>query len=441
MNTTAATDDTNDLRDEIQTWLHENWDPDLTVGQWWELLGLAGWVAPTWPAAWFGRNLSTAEGNVVSSEIAAFGALGAPGGLGLLLAGPTIVTHGDDEQKGRYLRDIVTGQRSWCQLFSEPNAGSDLAGLQTRAELDGEQWVINGQKVWTSGGQAADLGMLIARTDPLAPKHQGITYFAIDMAQPGMDVRPLREITGRALFNEVFITDARTASDTVIGGLGNGWKVANTTLTFERAGLGAGGGSGAASAVMPGQKMGQLDKRAGDFAAAPGTKPKRAGGGAGGLFGSAERLLVGLATDNGTIADAGVRQELARLHSLNEIARYSNLRMKAAKAAGRDPGPVASTAKLSMSRIITLARELGLRILGPYGTLHAYESGERTVLDEATGRGLDAMVTEMSLFSPAPSIYGGTDEIQKNIVGERVLGLPKEPAQDRSTPFSELLKN
>jgi alkylation response protein AidB-like acyl-CoA dehydrogenase len=430
-----------ELRDEIRTWLAENWDPDLTVGQWWERLGLAGWVAPAWPSAWFGRDLSTAEANVVSGEISEFGALGAPGGLGLLLAGPTIVTHGTDGQRQRYLRDIVTGQQAWCQLFSEPNAGSDLAGLQTRAERDGDEWVVTGQKVWTSGGQAADLGMLIARTDVDSPKHQGISYFAINMHQPGVDVRPLREITGRALFNEVFLTEARTGDDTLIGGLNNGWAVANTTLTFERAGLGAGGGSAAASAAIPGQVAGQLGLRAGDFVAAAGTKRKRGGGGAGGMFGSAERMLVGIARDNGSLADPTVRQDLARLHTLNEIGRYTSLRLKAAKAAGKSAGPVANTAKLSMSRIVRLTRELGLRVLGPYGTLHAYEGDDRASLDAATGRPLDAMVTELSLFSPAPSIYGGTDEIQKNIIGERVLGLPKEPNQDRTTAFRDLLKN
>jgi alkylation response protein AidB-like acyl-CoA dehydrogenase len=434
---TAAHDD---LRDELRSWLEQNWDPDLTVGDWWERLGLAGWVAPAWPSAWFGRDLSTAEANVVSSTIAEFGALGAPGGLGLLLAGPTIVTHGTDDQKRRYLRDIVTGQRAWCQLFSEPNAGSDLAGLQTRALLDGDEWIVSGQKVWTSGGQAADLGMLIARTNPDAPKHQGISYFALDMHQDGIDIRPLREITGRALFNEVFLTDARTHDDTVIGGLNNGWAVANTTLTFERAGLGAGGGSSAASAAIPGQVAGQLPMRAGDFVPASGGK-RRGGGGSGGMFGSAERMLVGLARDNGAIDDPTVRQDLARLHTLNEIARFSNLRMKAAKAAGKSPGPIANTAKLSMSKIVRLTRDVGLRILGGYGTLHAYEGDQRKSLDAAVGRPLDAMVTEMSLFSPAPSIYGGTDEIQKNIIGERVLGLPKEPNQDRTTPFKELLKN
>lgn len=435
--TTAAH---SDLRDELETWLEENWDPDLSVGDWWQRLGLAGWVAPTWPTAWFGRDLSTAEANVVSATIGEFGALGAPGGLGLLLAGPTIVTHGTDDQKERYLRDIVTGQRAWCQLFSEPNAGSDLAGLQTRALADGDEWIISGQKVWTSGGHAADLGMLIARTDPEAPKHQGISYFALDMHQEGIDVRPLREITGRALFNEVFITDARTGDDTLIGGLNNGWAVANTTLTFERAGLGAGGGSSAASAAIPGTVAGQLEMRAGDFVPTGGGR-RRGGGSAGGMFGSAERMLVGLARDNGAIDDHTVRQDLARLHSLNEIARFSNLRMKAAKAAGKSPGPIANTAKLSMSRIVRLTRDVGLRILGGYGTLHAYEGDQRKQLDAATGRPLDAMVTEMSLFSPAPSIYGGTDEIQKNIIGERVLGLPKEPNQDRTTAFKDLLKN
>jgi alkylation response protein AidB-like acyl-CoA dehydrogenase len=433
----TATDANAEVRNEIRTWLEKNWDPDLTVGEWWERLGLAGWVAPTWPSAWFGHDLSTAEGNVVANEIAAFGALGAPGGLGLLLAGPTIVTHGTDEQKQRYLRDIVTGQRAWCQLFSEPGAGSDLAGLQCRALRDGDEWIINGQKVWTSGGHAADLGMLIARTDPDSPKHQGISYFAIDMHQDGMDVRPLREMTGRALFNEVFITDARTGDDTLIGGLNNGWAVANTTLAFERAGLGAGGGSAAGSTAIPGQVAGQLGLRAGDFA---GGARRGSGGGAGGMFGSAERMLIGLAQDNGTIADPAVRQDLVRLHTLNEIARFTNLRLKAAKAAGKSIGNVGNTAKLSMSRIIRLTREVGLSILGQYGTLHAYDGDQRKTLDEATGRSLDAVVTEMSLFSPGPSIYGGTDEIQKNIIGERVLGLPKEPNKDKVTPFKDLLK-
>src|SRR5207253_3247820 len=265
-------------------------------------LGTAGWAAPTWPAEWYGKGLSREEGVRVQRTIGEFGALGAPGGLGLLLAGPTIVTHGTDEQRERYLRDIVTGRKAWCQLFSEPGAGSDLAGLQTRAVQDGEEWIVNGQKVWTSGGQVADLGMLIARTDPDVPKHQGVTYFALDMHQEGVDVRPLREMTGRSLFNEVFLTDARVGDDAIIGGLNKGWAVANTTLAFERAGLGAGGGSAGTGPAPPGTVAGDLDRRARDLVRDRG----RARRGSGGMFGVAEQLLVQLAKDGGMLADVTV---------------------------------------------------------------------------------------------------------------------------------------
>jgi alkylation response protein AidB-like acyl-CoA dehydrogenase len=296
--------------------------------------------------------------------------------------------------------------------------------------------VINGQKVWTSGGQAADLGMLLARTDPDVPKHSGISYFAFEMHQEGaVEVRPLREMTGRALFNEVFITDARVADDACIGGANKGWAVANTTLAFERAGLGAGGGSAGGGAAMPGTVMGNLTKRAGDFV----TRRDRSG--APGMFANAERLLTELAKGNGKINDATVRQDLMELHTLNEIARFTNLRQKALKASGADIPGIGNIAKLSMSRILRLSRDLGLRILGPLGTLHAYDPKDRKVLDEATGNPFAGVVTEMALFSPGPSIYGGTDEIQHNIIGERVLGLPKEPNNDKTTAFRDLPKN
>jgi alkylation response protein AidB-like acyl-CoA dehydrogenase len=427
------------VTEEVTAWLEENWDPDLTVAEWWERLGTSGWAAPTWPADAYGKGLTRAEGVLVQRTIREFGALGAPGGLGLLLAGPTIYTHGTPEQKELYLRDIVTGQKAWCQLFSEPGAGSDLAGLGTKAIRDGDEWIINGQKVWTSGGQVADLGMLLARTDPDVPKHNGISYFGFDMHQPGaVEVRPLREMTGRALFNEVFMTDARVPDDACIGGLNNGWKVANTTLAFERAGLGAGGGGESGGAASPGTVAGDLDKRAGDFV---GTNARRRGSGEGGapssLLGGAAQLLTELAKGNGKIKDPVVRQGLAKLYSLNEIGRFMTLRLKG----GADIPGAGNIAKLSMSEILRHQRDLGLGILGPLGTLHAYTSADRKTLDAATGNPFAGMVTELALFSPGPSIYGGTDQVQRNIIGERVLGLPKEPNNDRVTAYKDLPKN
>jgi alkylation response protein AidB-like acyl-CoA dehydrogenase len=433
MATTTETG-TGDATAAVTAWLEENWDPDLTVQEWWDRLGRSGWAAPTWPAEWYGRGLSRPEGVRVQQALAAFGALGAPGGLGTLLAGPTITVHGTDEQKERYLPDIVTGRIAWCQLFSEPGAGSDLAGLNTRAELDGDEWIVNGQKVWTSGGHWSDLGMLLARTDPDVPKHQGITYFALDMHQPGVEIRPLRELTGRAMFNEVFLTDVRVPNDAAIGGINNGWAVANTTLMFERSGLGAGGGGGGVSA-LPGTVGGDLARRAGDFLR---TRDLVDGGG-----GSATSVqnLTALARANGTITDAEIRQQLAQLFSMNEIARYTNLRQRALARAGREIPGLGNIAKLSMSRILRLSRDLSGRILGPYATLHAYDADEAEVLATATDGAVQPGVTESMLFAQAPQIYGGTDEIQHNIIGERVLGLPKEPNADKGKPFRELPRN
>ena len=427
-----------DVVEEVRAWLEQNWDPDLTVAEWWERLGLAGWAAPTLPEHAYGRGLSRGDAVQVQQTIAEFGALGAPGGLGLLLAAPTIATHGTPEQIEHYVRDIVTGQRAWCQLFSEPGAGSDLAGLQAKAMRDGDEWIVNGQKVWTSGGHVADLGMLIARTDSDVPKHQGISYFAIDMHQPGVDVRPLRELTGRALFNEVFMSDARVSADALIGGLNNGWAVANTTLAHERAGLGSGGGSSGASAAVPGTVAGQLDTRAGDYVRDP-KKPSTAGGGA--AFRDTAGALIKMAKGAGKADDPTIRQDLVRLYTLGQLGRINNLRVKAAKAQGQDIPGMGNIAKLSMSDMVRLQRDLGLRIVGPSGMLHAYDSDSRKTLDEATGNPFLGFVTEMALFAQAPPIYGGTDQVQKNIIGERVLGLPKEPNQDKVVPFSELPKN
>ncbi len=427
---------------EVTAWLEENWDPDLTVAEWWERLGLAGWAAPGLPENAYGKGLNRNDSVAVQNAIAESGALGPPGGLGLLLAAPTIAAHGTQEQIDLYVRDIVTGQKAWCQLFSEPGAGSDLAGLQTRAIKDGEEWVVTGQKVWTSGGQVADLGMLIARTDPDVPKHQGITYFGIDMHQKGVEIRPLVEMTGHAMFNEVFMEEAVVPDSALIGGLNNGWAVANTTLMNERAGLGSGGGHAAAGAATPGTVVNDLAKRAGDFVAAPGTAPKgRRGGGGGGMFGASYKLLVELAKGNGKINDPTVRQDLMRLHTLNELGRFNNLRAKAAKAIGQDVPGLPNISKLSMSEIVRQQRDIGLSIIGPYGTLHGYKPKDQQALNEATGNPFTGMVTGMALFAQAPPIYGGTDQVQRNIIGERVLGLPKEANNDKTAAFKDLPRN
>ena len=426
-----------DLLDELDAWLDANWDPDLTVAEWWERLGTSGWAAPSLPPNAYGKGLSRNDAIAVGQRIVRHGAVPAPGGLGMLLAAPTIAVHGTQEQIDRYVLPIVTGQQAWCQLFSEPGAGSDLAGLGARAIKDGEEWIVNGQKVWTSGGHVADMGMLIARTDPDVPKHQGITWFAMSMHQgSAVDIRPLREMTGRALFNEVFLSDARVEDGAVIGGVNNGWAVANTTLMFERAGLGAGGHSAAALAT-PGTVAGDLDKRVGDFVRPSGP----AGGGGGAMAAGVQKMILGMAKANGLADDPTFRQAYVKLHTLGEVGRMLTLRLKAEKAAGRDIPGAPNIAKLSMSEIMRQTRDLALRVAGPAGTLHAYDAESRKVVEAATGNPGLAYVTEMALFAQAPPIYGGTDQVQRNILGERALGLPKEPSEDRVKSWAELPKN
>jgi alkylation response protein AidB-like acyl-CoA dehydrogenase len=357
----------------------------------------------------------------------------------MLLAAPTIASHGSQDQIERFVLPIVTGAQAWCQLFSEPGAGSDLAGLGARALKDGEEWVVNGQKVWTSGGHVADMGMLIARTDPDVPKHQGITWFAFDMHQgAAVDVRPLREMTGRALFNEVFLSDARVPDDAIIGGTNNGWAVANTTLMFERAGLGAGGHS-AAALCSPGTISGDLPKRVGDFVRSAG--PSGGGGGGGAMAAGLEKLLVGMARGNGLITDHVFRQDLMKLHTLHEVGRMLALRVKAEKSAGRDIVSAPNIAKLSMSEIMRRSRDLGMRVAGMEATLHAYDGAQRAANDAAGVNPAMAYITELSLFAQGPPIYGGTDQVQRNILGERALGLPKEPNNDRTLSWAEQPKN
>jgi alkylation response protein AidB-like acyl-CoA dehydrogenase len=253
-----------DLARQVSAWLDENWDPALSVEAWWRLVGQAGWSAPHLAKEEGGRALPRSAERQVRAMFAAHGALRPPGGLGLLMAAPTILRHGTPDQIARHVPPILEGRLNWCQLFSEPGAGSDLAGLATRAVRDGDRWVITGQKVWSSMAHESDYGMLLARTDPDAPKHAGISWFAFKLDQPGVTIRPLREMTGDVMFNEVFFDGALCDDADLIGGANNGWSVTQTTLFFERTGIGAGGSH--AGFPSPGPKGGMIGRLAGEAA-------------------------------------------------------------------------------------------------------------------------------------------------------------------------------
>lgn len=403
------------LRDEVHAWLDQRWDPDLSVDEWWRTVAEAGWTAPHFTVEQGGRGLERRSSGVVRAAFAAHGALRPPGGLGLLMAAPTVLTHGTPDQVARLVPPILEGQVAWCQLFSEPGAGSDLAGLTTRARRDGDRWVISGQKVWSSHAHAADYGMLLARTDIDVPKHAGISWFAFPLDQPGVTVRPLREMTGQAVFNEVFLDEAVCDAADLIGDEGNGWTVTQATLYFERTGIGAGGAH--AGFPEPGPKGGMLGRRAGD--AALDVAPH-------GPQVLSFSDVAELARRLGRNQDPAVRQKLARLFSYAETGRWNVLRSKAEAERGGGQ-ELANIGKLAQTRILKLAAEVGLDILGAAGTLANADGPDG-------GRTADAFV-----FAPASSIYGGTDEIQRNVVAERVLGLPRDHRPDRGVPFREVL--
>jgi len=407
-----------DVRDEIEAWLDENWDDRLTVRVWWSRLAQAGLSFPML-APPLGRGYTRAQASEVAAALRGKGAMGAPAGIGTMLALPTVLAHGTPEQVARFVPRIIDGSDAWCQLFSEPNAGSDLAGLQTRAERDGDEWVVTGQKVWTSTGQIADYGILVARTDPTAPKHQGLTYFLLPMHQPGVDVRPLREMTGRAVFNEVFLDGARVSDSLRLGHVGAGWTVANTTLTHERSGIGS--GSSGLSRAAPGTVAGHLDRACADFLGRVSHQASQNY-----VSANVVKRVIELARERGLLQDATVRQGIAELHSRMQIMIWSAER---AKGTGGRTGVEGSLAKVAMTQALLCCRELGCRILGADAQLWGR--------DVAT----DGWLQELVVFSPAPAIYGGTDEIQRNIIGERGLGLPKEPGHPRQTPFQDLPAN
>jgi len=334
--------------------------------QWQRMLYDSEWAGISWPKVYGGRGGTTMQASIFAQEQAQFELAAGLFMVAIDMVGPTIIAHGTEAQKERFLDAMLRGDHVWCQLFSEPGAGSDLAGLTTRAVRDGDEWVVNGQKVWTSHAHHSDWGMLLARTDPDEPKHRGISYFLADMRTPGIEVRPLRQITGTAHFNEVFLTDVRIPHENMVGPQGAGWNVTMTTLTAERGAIGGGGGV-----------MGWADLGA----------------------------LIDAVADTG---DPLVRQDLARAYTRYQLLRFLSYRLQTALSQGVAPGPESSVVKLLMSKHASLTGDLVESLLGADGMLSHDRS--RGFLNQWTVK-----------------LGGGTDQIQRNIIGERVLGLPKEP--------------
>jgi alkylation response protein AidB-like acyl-CoA dehydrogenase len=358
---------------------------DLEAGRTYlRALADGGWAVPTWPVEHGGLGANGEQLAIVQQEMARFVVPDLyPFLVGLALVGPTLLEHGSDEQRARWLPRVKTGDEIWCQLFSEPDAGSDLAGLSTRAIRDGDDWVVDGQKVWTSRGHYARWGLLLARSDPTVPKHAGITVFGLDLRAPGVEVRPLRQMNGDTHFTEVFLTGVRVSDRDRIGAVGGGWAVALTTLAHERGGV---------------------------------------GGSAGGSW-LDENRLVALARACGLDHDPLVRQRLARVIVELRVASLTMRRARASVRAGR-PGPEGSGLKLRSSAAFRDFTNAAMAVLGS----HAVAGPGAT----------DGEWQTLFLTAPSLSIRGGTDEIQRNIVGEHVLGLPSEPRVDRDLPFDQL---
>ena len=402
---------------ELAEWVSANWNPDRSLVEWRTLLAASGWAVPSWPQRWHGRGWPAWTDDVVAAELVRLGTVGTPVGGGMSLAAPTILTHGPDEVRERFLLSTLTGQETWCQLFSEPGAGSDLAGLSTTAVLDGDEWIVNGQKVWNTSAHHADLGMLVARTDWDVPKHRGLTYFVIPMKQPGVTVRPLRQMNNHASFNEVFFTDARIPKEWVVGRVGDGWAAALTTLAYERR---FGAMSRPKYEARPGRVIDEARREADDHFETYKWYPQRAG---------RPDLLVERARAAGVSHDPVVRQAIARVLSMLSASRWTAERARAARVLGRNPGAEGSVGKLATSNI---ARESA--------RAHALIAGADAMLSGSASL-LDGVIAEILVSVPGQSIAGGTDEIQKNILGEKVLGLPREPSADHDLPFNQTRRN
>ncbi|MBI2710905.1 MAG: acyl-CoA dehydrogenase family protein [Actinobacteria bacterium] len=371
-------------------------DPVDVRGRQYEL-GLA-WVH--FPEGYGGLGIAPSHQRTVEMRLAEAGAraIGSREFFGLTMAGPTIVTHGSEELKARLLRRMFTGEDAWCQLFSEPGAGSDLAGLACRAVRDGDEWVITGQKVWNTLAHIADRGMLVARTNPDLPKHKGLTYFALDMHAPGVEVRPLRQITGEAEFNEVYLTEVRVPDADRVGDVGDGWRIAMTTLMNERTTIGGGSGP-------PGRGSGAIAE------------------------------AVRIWRDEAHDRSPATKDRLMRLWVEAEALRLTNIRAGLNRKAG-NPGPEGSIAKLMFAEVNKRIYELCVDLLGPaamVGFDYEMRRAENLGLVGAPGSS-----RKMFLRSRANSIEGGTSEIQRNILGERILGLPGEPRTDKDQPWKDV---
>jgi len=400
--------DAEEFRQEIRTWLEKNlpkgWgQPGFEMSAeerqafnetWPSKLFEGGWICATWPTEYGGKGLSTMQGVVLAEEFARLKAPLRADFFGDTLVGPTLLQWGTEEQKKEFLPNILNGKTRWCQGFSEPNSGSDLASLKTTAVLDGDEWVINGQKVWTTGGHHADYCFLLTRTDPDATKHKGISYLLVPMRQEGVEVRGIVQPDGTAEFCEVFFTDARCPKDNVVGGVNNGWKVANSTLAFERG-----------------------------MSATTGYR----------RFEEEYRLMKQAATENGSIEHEGVRQRLMRYYTKIQILRINGLRSLTATLNGsKDLGVMAlgATNKMFWSEMHKEAMELALDIFGAESML--VDAGASAswpgVARERRREGYPVSpMMSAFFFSRSETIWGGTSQIQRNIVSERVLGLPKEP--------------
>lgn len=361
------------------------------VTSWRQTLHEGGYLAPGWPVAFGGGGLSALEQVILAEEFAKAGVpMGGPNDVfGIQMLGNTLLQWGTEEQKTYYLPRILAGDDKWCQGYSEPNAGSDLSNVGLRGELDGDQWILNGQKIWTSAGHLADHIFTLARTDPDAPKHKGISFLLVDMRQPGIEVRPIRMISGESEFNEVFYTDATAPKENVIGGVNNGWAVAMTLLGYER---------GEAAATMPIRYQAEID-----------------------------RLLM-LAKERGLDTDPNIRQRLAWCYSKVQIMRYLGMRTLTKFVQGHHPGPDGAISKLYWSEYHLKITELAMDIMGAEGlvpTGRPPSSAFQT--DDSGAPNTSASWVGTFLNARAGTIYAGSSQIQRNIIGEMVLGLPKEP--------------